>query len=48
MKRALSDAARRIKPAVFAELQSRIDRLAARGEELIPLRAGEAIPWKLV
>jgi aspartate/methionine/tyrosine aminotransferase len=41
MTRALSDAARRIKPAVFAELQSRIDRLAARGEELIPLQIGD-------
>jgi aspartate/methionine/tyrosine aminotransferase len=40
-KRVLSDAARRIRPAVFAELQSRIDRLAARGEELIPLHIGD-------
>lgn len=40
-KRALSDAARRIRPAVFAELQARIDRLAARGEELIPLHIGD-------
>ncbi|HVH48162.1 MAG TPA: pyridoxal phosphate-dependent aminotransferase [Labilithrix sp.] len=40
-KRGLADAARRIRPAVFAELQSRIDRLAARGEELIPLHIGD-------
>jgi len=40
-KRGLSDAARRMKPAVFAELQSRIDALAARGEELIPLQIGD-------
>lgn len=40
-KRGLSDAARRIRPAVFAELQARIDRLAARGEELIPLHIGD-------
>ncbi len=41
MSRALSVAARRIKPAVFAELQARIDGLAARGEELIPLHIGD-------
>jgi aspartate/methionine/tyrosine aminotransferase len=40
-KRALSGAARRIRPAVFAELQSRIDRLTARGEELVPLHIGD-------
>lgn len=41
MKRPLSESARRMKPAVFAELQARIDRLAARGEELIPLQIGD-------
>lgn len=40
-RRALSEVARRIRPAVFAELQSRIDALAARGEELIPLHIGD-------
>ena len=41
MTRDLSDVARRLKPAVFAELQSRIDRLSARGAELIPLQIGD-------
>lgn len=41
MRRPLSEAAGRIRPAVFAELQSRIDALAARGEELIPLHIGD-------
>lgn len=41
MSRALSLVARRIKPAVFAELEARIGRLAARGEELIPLQIGD-------
>jgi aspartate/methionine/tyrosine aminotransferase len=39
--RALSGVARRIRTAVFAELQSRIDRLAAEGAELIPLHIGD-------
>lgn len=39
--RELSDAARRIRPAVFAELQARIDRLLAAGSELIPLHIGD-------
>lgn len=41
MKRVLSEAARRLKPAVFSELQARIDRLTARGEELIALQIGD-------
>jgi aspartate/methionine/tyrosine aminotransferase len=40
-KRDLADAARRIRPAVFAELQSRIDRVAARGGDLIGLHIGD-------
>ncbi|HVJ92757.1 MAG TPA: pyridoxal phosphate-dependent aminotransferase [Labilithrix sp.] len=40
-KRVLSDAARRIRPAVFAEFQARVDRLAAEGKELIPLHIGD-------
>ncbi len=39
--RALSDAARRIRPPVFAGLEERIERLAARGEQLIPLHIGD-------
>lgn len=39
--RSLSDVARRIRPAVFAELQARIDRMAASGAELIPLHIGD-------
>jgi aspartate/methionine/tyrosine aminotransferase len=39
--RELSVAAKRIRPAVFAELQARIDRLAARGDELLPLHIGD-------
>lgn len=39
--RALSDAARRIRPPVFAGLEERIERLAARGETLIPLHIGD-------
>ena len=39
--RALSDAARRIRPPVFAGLEERLERLAARGEELIPLHIGD-------
>lgn len=40
-RRSLSEVARRIRPAVFADLQARIDRLAAKGEELIPLHIGD-------
>jgi len=39
--RALSDAARRIRPPVFAGLEERIERLTARGEQLIPLHIGD-------
>jgi aspartate/methionine/tyrosine aminotransferase len=39
--RPLSAVAQRIKPAVFAELQSRIDALAAKGIELVPLQIGD-------
>jgi aspartate/methionine/tyrosine aminotransferase len=39
--RELSVAAKLIRPAVFAELQGRIDRLSARGEELLPLHIGD-------
>ena len=37
----LSSTAARIRPPVFAELQARIDRLAARGIELVPLQIGD-------
>jgi aspartate/methionine/tyrosine aminotransferase len=37
----LSSTAARIRPPVFAELQSRIDALAARGEQLVPLQIGD-------
>ncbi len=37
----LSRTAARIRPAVFADLQSRIDRLAACGQELVPLHIGD-------
>jgi aspartate/methionine/tyrosine aminotransferase len=37
----LSSTAARIRPAVFAELQARIDALAARGQELVPLHIGD-------
>ena len=37
----LSTTAARIRPAVFSELQARIDRIAARGEELVPLHIGD-------
>ena len=37
----LSSTAARIRPPVFADLQARIDRLAARGEELVPLQIGD-------
>jgi aspartate/methionine/tyrosine aminotransferase len=37
----LSTTAARIRPAVFSELQARIDRLAARGEQLVPLQIGD-------
>jgi aspartate/methionine/tyrosine aminotransferase len=40
-KRGLSDASQRIRPAVFAVLQGRIDQRAAKGEELIPLHIGD-------
>ena len=37
----LSSTAARIRPPVFADLQVRIDRLAARGIELVPLQIGD-------
>jgi aspartate/methionine/tyrosine aminotransferase len=37
----LSATSARIRPPVFAELQSRIDALAARGTELVPLQIGD-------
>jgi aspartate/methionine/tyrosine aminotransferase len=37
----LSSTAARIRPPVFADLQSRIDALAARGEQLVPLQIGD-------
>ncbi len=37
----LSSTAARIRPPVFADLQMRIDRLAARGEQLVPLQIGD-------
>jgi aspartate/methionine/tyrosine aminotransferase len=37
----LSSAAQRIQPPVFAALQTRIDELAAKGAELIPLQIGD-------
>lgn len=37
----LSQAAGRIRPPVFADLQARIDRLASRGVELVPLQIGD-------
>jgi aspartate/methionine/tyrosine aminotransferase len=37
----LSSTAGRIKPPVFADLQARIDRLASRGIELVPLQIGD-------
>lgn len=37
----LSATAARIRPAVFADLQARIDRLAARGQDLVPLHIGD-------
>lgn len=39
--RALSEASRRIRPAVFSVLQARIDLRAAKGQELIPLQIGD-------
>jgi aspartate/methionine/tyrosine aminotransferase len=37
----LSTTAARIRPPVFAELQGRIDRLGARGLDLVPLQIGD-------
>lgn len=37
----LSEASQRIRPAVFAVLQGRIDQRAAQGQELIPLHIGD-------
>jgi arginine:pyruvate transaminase len=37
----LSTTATRIRPPVFAELQSRIDRLTAQGGDLVPLHIGD-------
>jgi len=39
--RDLSIASKRIRPAVFAELQARIEARTARGEELLPLHIGD-------
>ena len=40
-RRRLGATAGRIRPAVFADLQSRIDRMTAAGERLIPLQIGD-------
>jgi len=37
----LSQAAGRIRPPVFADLQARVNRLASRGVELVPLQIGD-------
>ena len=37
----LSLTAARIRPAVFGDLQARVDRLASRGIELVPLQIGD-------
>ena len=37
----LSSTAARIRPPVFSDLQARIDRLTARGMELVPLQIGD-------
>lgn len=39
--RSLSRTASRIRPPVFSDLQSRIDRLAASGQEVVPLQIGD-------
>jgi aspartate/methionine/tyrosine aminotransferase len=39
--RSLSKTGVRIRPPVFAELQARIDRLAASGQEIVPLQIGD-------
>lgn len=41
MSRSLSRTAARIRPPVFSELQARIDRLAASGQEIVPLQIGD-------
>jgi aspartate/methionine/tyrosine aminotransferase len=41
MARSLSTTAARIRPPVFSELQARIDRLAASGQEIVPLQIGD-------
>jgi aspartate/methionine/tyrosine aminotransferase len=41
MSRSLSQTAARIRPPVFSELQARIDRLAANGQEIVPLQIGD-------
>ena len=41
MSRSLSQTAARIRPPVFSELQTRIDRLAASGQEIVPLQIGD-------
>lgn len=41
MSRSLSTTAMRIRPPVFSELQARIDRLAASGQEIVPLQIGD-------
>lgn len=41
MTRSLSTTAARIRPPVFSELQARIDRLAASGQEVVPLQIGD-------
>lgn len=37
----ISTTAARIRPPVFSELQARIDRLAASGQEIVPLQIGD-------
>lgn len=39
----LSTTSTRIRPPVFAELQARIDALAARGAEIVPLHIGDTV-----
>lgn len=39
--RSISRTASRIRPPVFSELQARIDRLAASGQEIVPLQIGD-------
>jgi aspartate/methionine/tyrosine aminotransferase len=41
MTRSLSSTSARIRPPVFSELQARIDRLTASGQEIVPLQIGD-------